>query len=427
MTPAAAAMRMRLAAPLLRQRVAILPSSRTSVLAYRNSFRVIHSSPPEQAKVVPVYGTGPPPEPPKPAAEFASSSTTLPHNSGAIPEIKEGTASDPWSRISRRKRQAAMLRAATLPPTTSSSSSASASAGGALKRRFWKTVNVVTKHDMNEIHLDTRALRRPDTKTVIRLPLTKPSLASALAIEWDQLVSAQQATKQHLIPLTSLVCRALDIADEDALGKTTTIRDSIAKVLLRYLDTDSLLCWAPAPDHPEDGRNSEGYTLRELQEETYSSVVSFLTTRVWPGVTIVPVLDESSIMPRQQEPGTREVVQGWMQGLSPWELAALERATLAGKSLLVAARLVVEWSGDGGNTVVPAADTTAEEVKTKRWGVEEAARVVSLEVDWQTNQWGEVEDTHDVEKVDLRRQLGSAVLLCAGQGTTSVEQAQAKL
>ncbi|KAK3355374.1 hypothetical protein B0H65DRAFT_451793 [Neurospora tetraspora] len=425
MTPAAAAaMRMRLAAPLLRQRAAILPS-RTSVLAYRTA-RAIHSSPPEQAKVVPVYGTGPPPEPPKPAAEFASSTPSDPptRNSGAIPEIKEGTAADPWSRISRRKRQAAMLRAATLPPTAGSSS---APGGIGLKRRFWKSVNVVTKNDMNEIHLDSRPLRRPDTKSIISLPLTKPSLASALAIEWDQLVSAQQATKQHLIPLTSLVCRALDIADEDALGKTD-IRNAITKVLLRYLDTDSLLCWAPAPTHPEDGRNDAGYTLREVQEEAYSSVVSFLTTRVWPGVTIVPVLDESSIMPRQQEPGTREVVQGWMLGLSAWELAALERATLAGKSLLVAARLVVEWSGDGGNAVV---QTPEEEEMTtqnkKRWGVEEAARTVSLEVDWQTTQWGEVEDTHDVEKVDLRRQLGSAVLLCAGQGATDVSANKAKL
>ncbi|KAK3497541.1 uncharacterized protein B0T23DRAFT_374534 [Neurospora hispaniola] len=434
MTPAAAAaMRIRLAAPLLRQRAAILPSSR-SLLAYRNSARAIHSSPPEQAKVVPVYGTGPPPEPPKPAAEFASStsSSTHPsHNSGAIPEIKEGTAADPWSRISRRKRQAAMLRAATLPPTAGSSS---APGGIGLKRRFWKSVHVATKNDMNEIHLDSRPLRRPDTKSIIRLPLTKPSLASALAIEWDQLVSAQQATKQHLIPLTSLVCRALDIADQDSLGKTD-IRNAIATVLLRYLDTDSLLCWAPAPEHPEDGRNEAGYTLREVQEEAYSSVVSFLTTRVWPGVTIVPVLDETSIMPRQQEPGTREVVQGWMLGLSAWELAALERATLAGKSLLVAARLVVEWSGDGGNAVVqtPPAAEEEEEMNTthqdnkKRWGVEEAAKAVSLEVDWQTTQWGEVEDTHDVEKVDLRRQLGSAVLLCAGQGATDVSANKAKL
>ena len=314
-----------------------------------------------------------------------------------------------------------MLRAATLPPQAGSSSGPG---GIGLKRRFWKSVTVVEKNDMNEIHLDTRALRRPDTKTVIRLPLTKPSLASALAIEWDQLVSAQQATKQHLIPLTSLVCRALDIADEDAVGKTD-IRNAIAKVLLRYLDTDSLLCWAPTPDHPEDGRNDEGYTLRELQEEAYSSVVSFLTTRVWPGVSIVPVLDETSIMPRQQEPGTREVVQGWMLGLSAWELAALERAALAGKSLLMAARLVVEWSGDGGNAVV---QTEAEQAENKKkWGIEEAAKAVSLEVEWQTNQWGEVEDTHDVEKVDLRRQLGSAVLLCAGQGATSVDATKAKL
>ncbi|KAK1779998.1 F1-ATP synthase [Copromyces sp. CBS 386.78] len=422
MTPAAAAaaMRMRLAAPLLRQRASLLP---TAVLAYRSA-RAIHSSPPEQAKVVPVYGTGPPPEPPKPAAGFAPSSNDSDpptRNGGAIPETQEGTAADPWSRISRRKRQAAMLRAATLPPTAGSSS---ASGGIGLKRRFWKTVTVVTREDMNEIHLDSRALRRPDTKNIIRLPLTKPSLASALAIEWDQLVSAQQATKQHLIPLTSLVCRALDIADEDALGKTE-IRDSIAKVLLRYLDTDSLLCWAPVPTHPEDGRNDAGYTLRELQEEAYSSVVSFLTTRVWPGVTIVPVLDETSIMPRQQEPGTREVVHGWMLGLSAWELAALERVALAGKSLLMAARLVVEWSGDGGNAVVQTPEEEAQ--NKKRWGIEEAARAVSLEVDWQTTQWGEVEDTHDVEKVDLRRQLGSAVLLCVGQGATDVSVNKAKL
>ena len=39
------------------------------------------------------------------------------------------------------------------------------------------------------------------------------------------------------------------------------------------------------------------------------------------------------------------------------------------------------------------------------------------EVEWQTKKWGEVEDTHDVEKEDLRRQLGSAVLLVAGNGT----------
>ena len=51
-----------------------------------------------------------------------------------------------------------------------------------------------------------------------------------------------------------------------------------------------------------------------------------------------------------------------------------------------------------------------------RLGVEVAARACSLEVSWQTGLWGEVEDTHDVDKEDLRRQLGSAVLVVSGTG-----------
>jgi ATP synthase F1 complex assembly factor 2 len=34
-----------------------------------------------------------------------------------------------------------------------------------------------------------------------------------------------------------------------------------------------------------------------------------------------------------------------------------------------------------------------------------------LEVLHQTEQWGEVEDTHDVDNADIRRQLGTVVLL----------------
>jgi ATP synthase F1 complex assembly factor 2 len=92
----------------------------------------------------------------------------------------------------------------------------------------------------------------------------------------------------------------------------------------------------------------------------------------------------------------------------------LETAVLASKSFLVGARVVVEWSeggaGVGGRRVVEGAD----ERQTGRFGVEEAARAASLEVEWQTGQWGEVEDTHDVEKEDVRRQLGSVVLLVSG-------------
>lgn len=110
--------------------------------------------------------------------------------------------------------------------------------------------------------------------------------------------------------------------------------------------------------------------------------------------------------------------------LSPFELAGLERATLAGKSLLAAARLIVEWSEEGAGKSKAAAATAGSQNQEegggddgRKFGVEEASRAVSLEVDWQTGKWGEVEDTHDVQKEDVRRQFGSTVLLVSGHGT----------
>lgn len=269
-----------------------------------------------------------------------------------------------------------------------------------------------------QIHLDTRPLRHPGSREIINVPLTKPYLAHALALEWDLITSAQQATKQHLIPLTSTICRALDIAADDAAHQAAPgtwappIRGTIATVLLRYLDTDSLLCWAPPPlDPPAPGEP----TLRELQERAAGEVIGYLSTHVWPGIEIEPVLDEGSIMPKGQKDGVREVIQGWIMGLDTWELVGLERATLAGKSLLGAARLVVEWSeGAAGRPGRELAATNGKGEGRQRFGIEEAAKAATLEVDFQTRKWGEVEDTHDVEKEDVRRQLGSVVLLISG-------------
>ncbi|KAI0118316.1 hypothetical protein GGR51DRAFT_212029 [Nemania sp. FL0031] len=394
-----------------------LPGHRPLLLLARH----IHSTSASPATVSPIHGTGPPPQPPSPAADSAS------------------------ARLERRRKHAALLEQAQeirasnrrSPPssTTSTSpkdsqSSHSAPATPLLRRRFWKHVHVREVGGMLEVHLDTRPLRRPANKEVVRLPASKPLLAAAVALEWDLLTSAQQATRQHLIPLTSLVCRALDIADNDAsssscFSSTTTtttttgregegageaVRAGIARMLMRYLDTDSLLCWAPPPRHGHDAPDAQGNTLRELQKRAAEDVVAFLRANVWPGVDIEPVLDGESIMPRGQKAETRQIIEGWIMGLSPWELAGLERAVLAGKGLLGAVRLITEWSegfiGVGGEG----------EGDRRRFGVEEAAKLASIEVDWQIGNWGEVEDTHDVEKEDIRRQLGSVVLLVSGTG-----------
>lgn len=260
------------------------------------------------------------------------------------------------------------------------------------------------------IYLDARPVKNPSTKTPLPIPTSKPHLATAIALEWDLLVSAQQALRSHLIPLTSIASRAHDISLQDATsdGSISKVRSEIMENLIRYLDTDTLLCWAPeaaASDEIEVVQPS----LRELQIRSARPIITHLTQNIWPGVELIPTLDSGSILPTAQPPATQAVIKGWIAGLPAWELAGLERAVLAGKSLCVAARLVCEWSAEyrqvrdfsRGNAEAP----------QERFGIEQAAEACSLEVRWQTGRWGEVEDSHDVEKEDMRRQFGSVILV----------------
>lgn len=229
-------------------------------------------------------------------------------------------------------------------------------------------------------------------KSILTIPRSKPHLAHAVALEWDLLTSAQQALKYHLIPLTSITARAEDIALQDSRNESV-IRNEIIRTLMRYLETDTLLSWAPESNQ----------LLRDLQIRTAQPIISLLTAKVWPGVEIKPTFESDSIMPTPQPQVTRNVIRGWIYGLQPYDLAGLERATLASKSLIIGARLLVEWSSHFEHLRPANAG--------REFGIEKAAEASSLEVRWQTEQWGEVEDTHDVEREDLKRQLGSVILL----------------
>lgn len=250
--------------------------------------------------------------------------------------------------------------------------------------------------------LDSRPVRTP-TKEILTVPATKHQLATAIALEWDLLVSAQQALKTHYIPMTSLAARARDIEKADAEGDTKP-REDIIRMLMRYLATDTLLCWAPENVLNEVPQN--GLTLRQTQMKLATPIIAYITTHVWPGVEIKPILEPDSIMPVSQPEMTQQVVRGWLAGMPSFELAGLERAVLASKSLLVGVRLVHEWS--------EAFAQSRDAADAGRFGIEEAAEAASTEVRWQTGQWGEVEDTHDVEREDMKRQLGSVVLLVGG-------------
>lgn len=332
------------------------------------------------------------------------SATPLPHPTtpGPPPEPPTPAPSEAEDRAARKRKQAELFRKAQEVQTNP------AKPKTVLQKRFWKNVTVKDTPDGLQIFLDSRPVRTP-SKNILTVPSTKHQLATAIALEWDLLVSAQQALKTHYIPVTSLTARALDIQNADVEGKINT-RDEIIKMLMRYLNTDTLLCWAPEQsiyDAPQLEHREGSDSLRKLQIRVAQPIIAYLTTNVWPGVEIRSILEPDSILPAPQPEMTKDVIRGWLSGLPAFELAGLERAVLASKSLLVGVRLLVEWSEEF-------ARLRGDSGEGKRFGIEEAAEACSLEVQWQTGMWGEVEDTHDVEKEDVRRQLGSVIVLISG-------------
>lgn len=73
-----------------------------------------------------------------------------------------------------------------------------------------------------------------------------------------------------------------------------------------------------------------------------------------------------------------------IEGLDNFQLAAFEKAVMQTKSFIIALALV-----------------------KGRIGVEEAALAARVEVLHQIERWGEVDDAHDVDEEDIKRQLGS--------------------
>ena len=110
--------------------IASVARGTTRVATTTATARSIHTNPAQAAKVVPVYGTGPPPEPPQPSEEFAA-------------DVRN-------ERLARRKRQAEMLRQAgdikAMRKEHQAQQQQQQQHGvrptGVLKRRFWKDVNV---------------------------------------------------------------------------------------------------------------------------------------------------------------------------------------------------------------------------------------------------------------------------------------------
>ncbi|KAK9466412.1 hypothetical protein V1512DRAFT_271395 [Lipomyces arxii] len=241
-------------------------------------------------------------------------------------------------------------------------------------KRFWEDANVKTTDDGHLINLDTRPIRTASGNHLV-VPKSKTVLAHLIVQEWATLPSL--AIKPHSLPLTSLAARAIDMRKDANPDRT---RQVIVDSLLPYIDTDTMLIFAPS--HEYDG------ALRKAQEDTYRPIIAWAEAEIFGADKLSYSDGDKGLTGNPQTEEIKQKAAAWAHSLDDWKLAAFERAVLGSKSFL------------GGIKLVSKDMTTAE-----------LADAVTLEVIYQMRRWGEVEDSHDVDWADLRRQLASAAVL----------------
>ncbi|KAH8829662.1 hypothetical protein DL96DRAFT_1527350 [Flagelloscypha sp. PMI_526] len=238
-------------------------------------------------------------------------------------------------------------------------------------KRFWKTVELSKLDDGLVITLDKRPLKTPGGN-VLLLPHSKSLAASLVAHEWD---TQSTVLKPHALPVTSLVSRALDAMTNQS------DRQQVQSSMLNYFDTDSVCFHSDRPP-----------PLVSLQERHWVPLLD------WARKTFsIEVKAFDSLIFQPQPQATKDTLLQVMSSLDIWQMAALERATLSSKSLIIGFALVM-----------------------RHLDADHASQAAHVEVNSQIERWGEVEDTHDVDYRDIRRQLGSAACLLAdGTRTTT--------
>ncbi|CAE6435765.1 unnamed protein product [Rhizoctonia solani] len=231
-------------------------------------------------------------------------------------------------------------------------------------KRFWKKVDIAEKDGILTVTLDKRALRTPEGAK-LEVPNSHRLLASLIAIEWE---NQEKLIKPHALPMTSIASRAIDgLGDEGA-------RFDLLAELIKYFDTDTICFHESRPP-----------ALVELQEEHWNPLIKWVESTYKVKINIF-----DSLLGNTQPKETKEVLMDEVNKLGQWETAAFERAVLTTKSFIIALALV-----------------------KGRISVEQAAQAAQVEVVSQTQRWGEVEDTHDVDYYDIRRQLGSVACVLA--------------
>ncbi|WFD04012.1 ATP synthase mitochondrial F1 complex assembly factor 2 [Malassezia obtusa] len=259
---------------------------------------------------------------------------------------------------------ATAVRLRQAPPTSEFEAPSAQKPESKTVSRFWKKVNVghVPLSPDTEEHftvlLDNRALRTPGGNK-LEVPADHPLLACLIAEEWD---TQTQVLKPHSLPLTSLMARAIDGLSTERGHK------EVAGYLMRYFDTDAI-CFHE--DKPEK--------LVELQNQRWEPLLAWAREFFQIEISVA-----RNALSNTQPAASRERIADVLQALPPLELACMERAAMTTKSMITSLAMLY-----------------------KRLDAEQASLAAEVETASQASVWGAVEDSHDVDHAELRRQLAS--------------------
>lgn len=177
-------------------------------------------------------------------------------------------------------------------------------------KRFYKAAGSAAQDDGFAVTLDGRFVRTP-AGTPLHLP--SAALAEAVAAEWQGQGDHVEPTS---MPLMQLAATALD--------RVGPKREAVLDELLRFVATD-LLCYRAA--EPQD--------LIDRQARVWQPVLDWAMTRY-----DAPLCVTSGVMPVPQPDDALAALRRAVALLDDWRLTALQSATAASGSLVLALALV---------------------------------------------------------------------------------------
>lgn len=221
-------------------------------------------------------------------------------------------------------------------------------------KRFYKTVSVEEVPGGFEVRLDGKPIRSPAKAPLV---FAGEPLARGVAAEWD---AQAEAINPHDMPLMQLASTAVDL-----VGKG---RAAIVDGVVAYAETD-LLCYRA--EHPK--------SLVERQAQAWQPLLDWATLRY-----DAPLHVCAGLMPKPQPPEALRALRVAVEQFDDWTLSALQTATGACGSLIVALALI-----EG------------------RIDAEEAFAVSQLDETFQIEAWGE-----DPEATKRRATLRTDIAAC---------------